>query len=125
LQSFGPNWPTAGEIDIVEGINDQANNQMTLHSGTSHSCTLNATSSKKTFTGHVLGTNCNTTATSNAGCSTLDTNAYSFGYGFNAVQGGVFALLWDTSAGMSTWHFARDGIPGDITNKTPMPANRR
>ncbi|KAI9464740.1 glycoside hydrolase family 16 protein [Boletus coccyginus] len=103
MPSFGPNWPTAGEIDIVEGINNQANNQMTLHSGTSHPCTLNVTST-----------------TANAGCSILDTSMYSFGYGFNTVQGGVFALLWDTSAGM---HFARDDIPEDITNKAPTPAN--
>jgi len=96
---------------------------MTLHSGTSHPCTLNVTSSQETFSGHVLNTNCYSTATSNAGCSILDSDTRSFGYGFNAAQGGVFALLWDTSAGMSIWHFARDGIPGDITNKTPTPAN--
>ncbi|KAI6094383.1 hypothetical protein EDD16DRAFT_1503298, partial [Pisolithus croceorrhizus] len=39
-QSVGPNWPYAGEIDIVEGVNNQATNQMTLHSGTSSACTL-------------------------------------------------------------------------------------
>jgi hypothetical protein len=116
----GPDWPLAGEIDIVEGINDQPNNQMTLHSGTSHACTLDT---KDAFTGQVLNTNCYSTQSADAGCSILDTATSSFGYGFNAAQGGVFAFLWDTSAGMSLWHFARADIPADITNQAPTPAN--
>ena len=34
----GPNWPGNGEIDIIEGVNDNAQNQMTLH--TSPGCTV-------------------------------------------------------------------------------------
>ncbi|KAF8553590.1 glycoside hydrolase family 16 protein [Imleria badia] len=119
----GPNWPMAGEIDIVEGINDQANNQMTLYSGTSNPCTIDVTASKETFTGQVLGTSCYSTETADAGCPILDTDTRSSGYEFNGAQGGVFALLWNTSAGMSMWHFARGDIPADITNKMPTPAN--
>ena len=113
----------AGEIDIVEGINNQAHNQMTLHSGTSNPCTIHVTTSKGAFTGQVLATNCYSNQTADAGCSILDADTSSFGYGFNAAQGGVFAFLWDTSAGMSIWHFARADIPADITYKTPTPAN--
>lgn len=29
--TLGPNWPKDGEIDIIEGVNDAAQNQMTLH----------------------------------------------------------------------------------------------
>jgi len=116
----GPNWPLAGEIDIVEGINNQPNNQMTLHSGTSHACTIDTNVS---FTGHILNTNCYSTQSADAGCSITDTDTRSFGYGFNNAQGGVFAFLWDTSAGMSLWHFARADIPADITNRAPTPAN--
>ena len=119
-KTCGPNWPTAGEIDIVEGVNNQAHNQMTLHTGTSNPCSLDVTGS---FTGRVLATNCYSTQTANIGCSILDINKRSFGYGFNNAQGGVFALLWDTSAGMSVWHFARADIPADITSQTPTPAN--
>jgi hypothetical protein len=46
----------------------------------------------------------------------------SFGYGFNNAQGGVFALLWDTAAGMSMWHFARADIPADLTAQKPNPS---
>ena len=125
MQTNGPNWPTSGEIDIVEGVNDQVSNQMTLHSGTSSACTItqSANSTKSLFTGNTLGTNCYSTATANAGCGISDPNPTSFGYGFNNADGGVYALLWDTSAGISIWHFARANIPGDITRRTPTPAN--
>jgi hypothetical protein len=46
----------------------------------------------------------------------------SFGYGFNNAEGGVFALLWDNSTGMSMWHFARADIPADLTAQTPNPS---
>jgi hypothetical protein len=29
----GDNWPYGGEVDIVEGVNDQAPNRATLHTG--------------------------------------------------------------------------------------------
>lgn len=122
LQTNGPNWPSAGEIDIVEGVNNQTNNQMTLHSGTSNACTLTNTATNA-FAGSVLGTNCYSTQTADAGCGISDRNSTSFGYGFNNADGGVYVLLWDTTAGMSMWHFARANIPADITNQTPTPAN--
>ena len=28
---YGPSWPSNGEIDIIEGVNAQATDQMTLH----------------------------------------------------------------------------------------------
>ncbi|KAI9464744.1 concanavalin A-like lectin/glucanase domain-containing protein [Boletus coccyginus] len=118
--TVGPNWPTAGEIDIIEGVNNGANNQMTLHSGTSNQCTLDES---KSFTGEALGTDCYSSAGNDLGCSILDTDMNSFGYGFNGGQGGVFALQWDNSYGMSMWRFARDNIPQDITNQTPDPAS--
>ncbi|KAF8448917.1 glycoside hydrolase family 16 protein [Boletus edulis BED1] len=118
----GPNWPLAGEIDIVEGINNQKHNQMTLHSGTSNPCTIDVPANG-TFTGSVLNQKCYSNQTADAGCSILDSDSSSFGYGFNEAQGGVFAFLWDNSAGMSLWHFARANIPADITNQSPTPAN--
>ncbi|KAH7890865.1 glycoside hydrolase family 16 protein [Phlebopus sp. FC_14] len=123
--SVGPNWPYAGEIDIVEGVNNQATNQMTLHSGTNVACTIDTAinTTVEAFTGQLMGTNCYSTPTADAGCAFSDTDPRSFGNGFNGAQGGVFALLWDASAGMAMWHFARADIPADITNHTPTPAN--
>jgi hypothetical protein len=118
--TVGPNWPSAGEIDIVEGVNNQATNQMTLHSGTSQGCTIGKSGNQ--FTGQVLGTNCYSSPNADSGCGVEDTDTSSFGYGFNNAEGGVFALLWDNSTGMSMWHFARADIPADLTAQTPNPS---
>ncbi|KAG2136319.1 glycoside hydrolase family 16 protein [Suillus cothurnatus] len=126
--TVGPNWPSAGEIDIVEGVNNQATNQMTLHSGTSQGCTIGKSSNQ--FTGQVLGTNCYSSPNADSGCGVEDYGYKdlmylcdsSFGYGFNSAEGGVFALLWDNSTGMSMWHFARADIPADLTAQTPNPS---
>jgi hypothetical protein len=72
--TVGPNWPYGGEIDIVEGINDQAKNQMTLHSGTNNTCTID-TSDSDEFTGSVLSSNCYSTETSDSGCSIMDNSS--------------------------------------------------
>jgi hypothetical protein len=29
--TLGPNWPSSGEIDIIEGVNSQKANSMALH----------------------------------------------------------------------------------------------
>lgn len=121
--TVGPNWPSAGEIDIIEGVNNQATNQMTLHSGTNQSCAIaKSNSSTDHFTGQVLGTDCYSTPNADAGCGVEDTDTRSFGYGFNNAEGGVFALLWDNSSGMSMWHFARADIPTDLIAQTPNPS---
>jgi hypothetical protein len=120
--TVGPNWPYGGEIDIVEGINDQARNQMTLHSGTSNACTIDTDDSYQ-YTGSVISTNCYSTEDSDSGCTVLDSSTTSFAYGFNNAGGGVFALLWDSSTGMSMWHFARSNIPADLTSRAPTPSN--
>jgi hypothetical protein len=121
--TVGPNWPLAGEIDIVEGVNNQATNQMTLHSGgTNQSCINEITNSTQQLTGQIRGTNCYSTRHADSGCSIMDTDTSSFAHGFNNAEGGVFALLWDNSIGMSMWHFARADIPADLIAQTPKPS---
>ncbi|KAG2112961.1 glycoside hydrolase family 16 protein [Suillus discolor] len=120
--TVGPNWPYGGEIDIVEGINNQAQNQMTVHSGTNYSCTIDTNDSDE-YTGSVLASNCYSTESSDAGCSIMDSSSTSFADGFNNAGGGVFALLWDNSVGLSIWHFARSDIPADLTSQAPTPSN--
>ena len=72
--TVGPNWPLAGEIDIIEGVNDQDTNQMTLHSGTNVTCAVEKVTGNSTFTGQVLGSNCYSTETADAGCGIEDTD---------------------------------------------------
>ncbi|KAF8347856.1 glycoside hydrolase family 16 protein [Amanita rubescens] len=121
--SCGPNWPNAGEIDIIEGVNLNSFNQYTLHSAPDSTCTL--TNAGLEVLGSIMGgktgVTCASSESADAGCAYQDTNATSFGSGFNAANGGVFAHLWD-STGVTMWHFTRSQIPADIKAKKPNPA---
>jgi hypothetical protein len=111
-------WPAAGEIDIVEGVNSQSSNRMTLH--TNAGVTLaNATS----MTGDIISTNCDISATSNnQGCTIVDPNsAGSFGEAFNKNGGGVFATEY-TSEAIKIWFFPRGNIPSDVSGPSPNPS---
>jgi len=115
----GPTWPTTGEIDIVEGINDNTNNQATIHTGSG--CTLPNNVTALDVSGSLVGgTNCAAQQTNNQGCGFRASQSNSFGAGFNGNGGGVYAMLWDDS-GISIWFFDRNNIPSDITNSAPVP----
>lgn len=98
--TVGNNWPSGGEIgrnsfcryvctmleltlslDIIEGINQNTQNQMVLH--TNGQCTINNSG----MTGSVLSDNCQI-AHSTTGCSVQGTDG-SLGSPFNEAQGGV------------------------------------
>ena len=90
---IGPNWPDGGEIDIVEGVNDYTNNQATIH--TDVGCTLASSSSTVLgISGNVVGgTDCAALTTGNQGCGIRASTNNSFGVGFNANGGGVYASM--------------------------------
>lgn len=111
--SVGDDWPQGGEIDIVEQVQDATQNQYTLH--TNPGCTL---SQPMLASGEVLVDNCDATIDNNQGCGVLDKSTKSYGSGFNAAGGGVFAMHWAAS-GISIWFFTRDAIPADITSEAP------
>jgi len=117
--SCGPNWPNAGEIDIVEGVNLGTLNQYTLHSAPDSTCTLSTAGQE--VLGSLMGKTCASSESADAGCAFQDGNTTSYGSGFNAANGGVFAHLWD-STGVTMWHFTRSEIPADIKAKNPNPA---
>ncbi|OIW34780.1 glycoside hydrolase family 16 protein [Coniochaeta ligniaria NRRL 30616] len=95
---FGPNWPASGEIDIIEGVNNQSSNAVTLH--TSPGCTM-------TNTGAVASTKLvHDDCQGNQGCGQQTSASNNYGSGFNAAGGGVYALEW-TSDHISVWFFAR------------------
>lgn len=115
---LGSNWPNNGEIDIIEGVNTQTNNDMTLH--TSDGCSI----SNSGFTGTLETSNCYVDASgqsTNAGCQIQSSTSESFGTGFNNIGGGVFATEW-TSSAISIWFFPRGSIPSDITSGSPTPS---
>ncbi|KAL8740361.1 MAG: hypothetical protein Q9190_006929 [Brigantiaea leucoxantha] len=120
LLAEGVTWPTNGEIDILEGANDQISNQMTLH--TTPGCSIQ----QQGFDGQMVTPNCDINAPGqdkNAGCAIRHamSDSASYGAGFNAVGGGVYATEW-TSQAIRIWHFPRDMISNDIKTGKPNPA---
>lgn len=124
--TVGPNWPTSGEIDIIEGVNSQASNAMALH--TSSGCSISAGGAggaQSAMTGSIATSNCDVNAAgqpNNAGCSIKSADSSSYGTGFNANGGGVYATEWTNSA-IKIWFFSRANIPADITSGNPTPAS--
>jgi len=114
----GPNWPNGGEIDIIEGVNTNTNDQSTLH--TSAGCNMPA--GNNSCTGWQQSTDCDAYDNSNSGCGVISPSSNSYGAGFNAQGGGVYAAQWVDSA-ISVWYFPRYAIPSDITNNQANPAN--
>ncbi|KAK4242357.1 glycoside hydrolase [Achaetomium macrosporum] len=96
---FGPNWPNSGEIDIIEGVNSQNSNSVSLHTGSGCSVS-NAGSLAST---KLLSPNCQ----GNEGCTQTTGASNTYGTGFNAAGGGVYAMEW-TDAAIKVWFFPRD-----------------
>ncbi|MCJ1476943.1 hypothetical protein MMC13_005612 [Lambiella insularis] len=115
---FGPNWPGSGEIDIIEGVNDASTNSMTGH--TTAGC--QATFPASAFTGAKLSADCDTNVNGNQGCSTADTDTRSYGAGFNAQGGGVYAMEW-TSYYIQVFFWPAGYAPGDVFSASPEPWN--
>jgi len=91
---------------------------MTLHTGPGCSISNNGKSA-----GRIVTPNCDVNAagqSSNAGCSIDTSNKASYGAGFNAGQGGVYATEW-TSDVINVWFFARSAVPSDISSGNPDP----
>ncbi|KAF2467436.1 uncharacterized protein BDR25DRAFT_335881 [Lindgomyces ingoldianus] len=115
----GPSWPTNGEIDILEGVNEQETNAMTLHTGAGCSISSDAGA----FAGEIATSNCDVNAANqdkNAGCSIKATSKNTYGAGLNANNGGVYATLW-TDQAISVYFFPRGSIPADVTGDSPDP----
>ncbi|KAI1341604.1 glycoside hydrolase family 16 protein [Xylariaceae sp. FL0016] len=108
--TFGPNWPSSGEIDIIEGVNMASNTTYTLH--TSAGCQF----SQDSFSSG----DCNAPGTGTTGCGNPSDNVQTFGSGFNEIGGGVYALQW-TSEAIKIFFFPRTNVPADITAGTPQP----
>lgn len=105
LWSFGPNWPASGEIDILEGVNSQTTNEITLH--TSEGCDMTAGPAQLTSTKMTASTDCGA-GNGNTGCPQRTAEQGNFGTALNAGGGGVYAMEWTASA-ISVWWFPRGG----------------
>ncbi|KAJ6481084.1 glycoside hydrolase family 16 protein [Mycena sanguinolenta] len=103
-------WPAGGEVDIIEGVNDQGTDQITLH--TSPGCTMPAS---RTQTGTSLLLDCDTSVNGNAGCGVTVGKAPSYGPTFNSDGGGWYAIERTTSF-INVWFWSRNdaSVPADV-----------
>lgn len=90
---FGPNWPTSGEVDILEGVSTQTTNEITLH--TSVGCNISIAGSQAGAA--LMGSSDCGAGNSNAGCPASTTIGQAYGDAFNANGGGVYAMQWESS----------------------------
>ncbi|KAL6881205.1 hypothetical protein J3F83DRAFT_721429 [Trichoderma novae-zelandiae] len=116
--TYGDDWPHDGEVDIVEGVNTAHKNILSAH--TADGCTQSPTIDGL-YSGDLINTEC-AVGTDNIGCGfhPPEEDASSYGDGFNAAHGGVYAMEWDP-VHIRIWHFARGSIPRDIEDKRPDP----
>ncbi|KZT69565.1 glycoside hydrolase family 16 protein [Daedalea quercina L-15889] len=104
--SSAVDWPSGGEIDTFEGVNQVTMNQMALH--TADGCTHSA-SALQTST-LINSTDCSTAANDNEGCVVTTPTTSSYGAGFAAAGGGVFVTEFATE-GIAIWFFNRSEVP--------------
>ena len=88
-------WPTAGEIDIYEGVGTTTQNTMSYH--TSAGCHYD-TSAKQTGLLSHFGTDCNALNNNDQACGNVDPSTNSYGSGANNGGGSVYAIEWTDSA---------------------------
>jgi len=102
--SNGVDWPSQGEIDIVEGVNNISPNSITLH--TTATCTM---APGRDQTGVDRLTDCDWRANDNAGCGVSTQKPNSYGPDFNAAGGGIYALE-RTPTEIKVWFWSREEI---------------
>jgi hypothetical protein len=116
-------WPNNGEVDIIEGANDQATNNVAAHVATQ--CSIN---SNRGGSGSILYKNCNYNdldpwgnPKNPTGCQVADRDSASWGANFNNIRGGAYVMEW-TSDFIKVWFFRRGNIPNDLNSKNPDPS---
>jgi hypothetical protein len=109
IWTVGPNWPHGGEIDIVEGVNDQHPNGAALH--TDFGCRMPGRRQQLGTSAH---NDCNAYLNWNSGCGVKFPTAESYGPPFNRNGGGWYAME-RSSTHIKVWFWPRNGgIPFDV-----------
>jgi hypothetical protein len=78
-------WPSGGEIDIIEGINNRTYNLASLH--TTPNCNTTGSYSRL-MTGVSESNDCDASKNYNQGCGVKFRKPASYGQGFNELDGG-------------------------------------
>ncbi|KJR89950.1 uncharacterized protein SPSK_06006 [Sporothrix schenckii 1099-18] len=109
-----------GEVDLLEGVNHQAANMVSLHTG--GTCEFGASADE---TGVDRRDSCTVVygnASTYGGCGvTAPATANTYGTAFNRVGGGVYAALLEADQ-LRVWHWPRGSVPADVQQGAPDPS---
>ncbi|KAH9942430.1 concanavalin A-like lectin/glucanase domain-containing protein [Epithele typhae] len=110
ISSAGP-WPNGGEIDIIEGVNVNTANLVTLH--TTPGCSMN---NDRTMSGTVLSNDCDAAHNFNQGCGVSASQPGTYGPPFNAAGGGWFVMSRSRANGIKLWFWSRtdSSVPPEV-----------
>lgn len=109
----GDTWPKLGEIDIIEGVNQNNFNKMVLHTDTDCKTDGKGQTGTQSLYDCALDS-----ASGTSGCDVNAKESTTFGTDFNSIGGGVYAMEW-TSESVKMWFFPRGSIPKSITADKP------
>jgi hypothetical protein len=110
----GPKWPTDGEIDIIEGVNQMDHNQITIHTKPGFVPKIGPQTGAKSALNDCGGNN------GDLGCGANTVRSEAWGSAFNKAGGGVYAMMWTTSA-IKVWHWKHNEVPKDAKGNSPNP----
>ncbi|PCH33256.1 glycoside hydrolase family 16 protein [Wolfiporia cocos MD-104 SS10] len=102
-------WPGAGEVDVIEGVNDVTPNTISLHVGST--CTM---PDSRDESGTPDSNNCDVDTDDNSGCNVANPTNDSYGPDFNAAGGGWYAME-RTADEVKVWFWSRSdsSVPSD------------
>ncbi|KAH9919297.1 concanavalin A-like lectin/glucanase domain-containing protein [Fomitopsis serialis] len=108
--SSAQDWPSGGEIDTFEGVNQVTMNQMALHTADGCTHSSNALQTSKL----INSTDCSTAANNNEGCVVTTPTPSSYGAAFAADGGGVFVTEFANEGVREIWFFNRSSVPSAL-----------
>ncbi|KAI0374157.1 hypothetical protein BV20DRAFT_988506 [Pilatotrama ljubarskyi] len=116
LSQQGP-WPNGGEIDIIEGVNQNRENLASLH--TTPHCQMPP---PRPMTGTATSTNCDASVNYNQGCGVSFIKPASYGSDFNLAGGGYFVMVRSKTDGVRIWFWSRydPAVPPEVRSP-PYP----
>jgi hypothetical protein len=116
--SSSANTPLYAEIDVIEGVNNQPRNVVSLHTDRRETCSFNGNSAQTSTRGQ---SNCQLDDTNASGCEVEGPNG-SYGADVNRLGGGIYSVEMKASS-VKVWFIPRSSIPGDIFSGNPNPDN--
>ncbi|EJD00854.1 nucleophile-disabled Lam16a mutant holds Laminariheptaose in A cyclical conformation [Fomitiporia mediterranea MF3/22] len=115
-ETLEADWPDSGEVDVVEGVNDESPNDSTLHTGPN--CTM---PENRTMTGIPVSNNCDVAVNFNQGCVVENDKPNSYGPEFNAAGGGWYVMeRTDSFIRVFFWSREDPSVPWEIAWGAPF-----